>query len=229
MDITPAIISLKTTLAATFITFILGLWAAWYVANYNGKLKGLIDSILTLPLVLPPIVAGFALLVFFGAQGPFDGILKSLHTRIIFTWASTVIAATVVSFPLMYRTTRSAFEQIDKNVMNAAKTLGVSNSRIFFHIVIPLAWPGIAAATVLTFARALGEFGATVMVSGNIPGVTQTMPISIYFAIQSGDMKTASIWVVVIFLISVIVMTIMNYWTQIQTKIQQPFSNKTEV
>ena len=229
MDLTPAIISLKTTLAATFFTFILGLLAAWYVANYKGRLKGVIDSIFTLPLVLPPIVAGFALLIFFGRQGPLSGLLNLLHIKIVFTWSATVIAATLVSFPLMYKTSRSAFEQIDQNVINAAKTLGISHYRIFSQIVIPLAWPGIAAGTVLSFARALGEFGATIMVSGDIPGKTQTVPIALYFAIQNGDIKTASVWVIVIFSISLLVMSLLNYWTEIQSKILALFSNNSEV
>ncbi len=209
-DLTPAIISLKTSLTSTVFTFIIGLFAAWKVANYKGKLKGVIDGFLTLSLVMPPIVSGFAVLFFVGKKGPLGDLLDKLDTRIIFTWQATVIAAVVVSFPLMYVTAKGAFEQIDHNILNAARTLGSSETRVFWRVAVPLAWPGIAAATVLSFARALGEFGATVFVSGNIPGKTQTIPLALYFAVESGNYNAAYIWVLAIFIISLLAMVLVN-------------------
>ena len=182
--LTPLWISIRTSLLATIITFFLGIGTAYLVANYKGKGRGIIDSILTLPLVLPPTVLGFFLLLLFGKNGPAGKFLMNyFEINIIFSWTATVIAAVVVAFPIMYRTARSAFEQIDDNLISAAKTLGMSNWRIFYKISIPLAWPGIIGGVVLAFARALGEFGATLMIAGNIPGRTQTMPLAIFFHI----------------------------------------------
>ncbi|MCR4434977.1 MAG: molybdate ABC transporter permease subunit [Clostridiales bacterium] len=219
MDFSPLWISVKTALTATLVTFFFGLAAAWLVAGYRGKLKGLIDGVLTLPMVLPPTVVGFFLLVFFGKNGPAGKLLHALGTQVIFSWPATVIAASVVAFPLMYKTSRGALEQIDENIVNAARTLGVSEWKIFWKVTVPLAWPGIAAGTVLAFARALGEFGATLMIAGNIPGKTQTIPLAIFFAAEGGEMEKALAWVVFIFAVSLVVMTLMNYWTEYQAKI----------
>ena len=218
IDLSPLWISIKTAFAATFIIFFFGVASAWLVTVYRGKFKGLIDGILTLPMVLPPTVVGFILLIVFGRNGPVGKLLYSFGTQIIFSWFATVIAASVVAFPLMYKATRGAFEQIDGNIINAARTLGVSEWRIFWKVTIPLAWPGVAAGTVLAFARALGEFGATLMVAGNIPGKTQTIPIAIFFAAEGGEINKAFIWVVLIFILSLVVMTLMNYWTEYQRK-----------
>jgi len=200
------------------VTFFFGIAAACFVSGYRGKLKGLIDGVLTLPLVLPPTVVGFLLLILFGKNGPLGKFLMALGTSVIFSWPATVIAAAVVAFPLMYRTVRSAFEQIDQNIINAARTLGVSEWKIFWKITIPLSWPGVAAGTVLAFARALGDFGATLMIGGNIPGKTLTIPAAIFFAAEGGEMRKALIWVILIFIISLIVMTLMNYWNDYQRK-----------
>ena len=217
--ITPLWISIKTSLLATFITFFLGIGTAYIVANYKGKWKGFIDGIFTLPLILPPTVLGFFLLLICGKNGPIGKLLKLFDTNIIFSWTATVIAATVVAFPMMYRSARSAFEQIDTNLIAAAKTLGLSNWKIFYKIAIPLAWPGIIGGVVLSFARALGEFGATLMLAGNIPGRTQTMPLAIFFAVEGGDMKTAMLWVLIIVAISLFMIVILNYWSDIQLKL----------
>ncbi|SPF31923.1 molybdate transporter subunit; membrane component of ABC superfamily [Candidatus Desulfosporosinus infrequens] len=200
------------------MTFFFGIAAACLMAGYRGKFKGLIDGALTLPLVLPPTVVGFLLLILFGKNGPLGKLLMALGTSVIFSWPATVIAAAVVAFPLMYRTVRSAFEQIDQNIIYAARTLGVSEWKIFWKITIPLSWPGVAAGTVLAFARALGDFGATLMIGGNIPGRTLTIPAAIFFAAEGGEMRKALIWVILIFIISLIVMTLMNYWTDYQRK-----------
>lgn len=219
MDFSPVWISIKTALTSTVVAFFLGIAAAWYVAKYKGKLKGLIDSLLTLPMVLPPTVVGFFLLIVFGKNGPVGKLLYKLGIQIVFSWSATVIAASIVAFPLMYKTARGAFEQVDKNLIYAARTLGVPDRKIFWKITLPLAWPGVAAGTVLAFARALGEFGATLMIAGNIPGKTQTIPIAIYFASQNDEMGKALIWVLLIFAISLLVMTVMNYWMEYQKKI----------
>ena len=217
--LTPLWISLRTSLLATFITFFLGIGSAYLVANYKGKWRGLIDSLFILPLVLPPTVLGFFLLLLFGKNGPMGKLLALMDTSIIFTWSATVIAAVVVAFPMMYRSARSAFEQIDNNLISAAKTLGLSNWKIFYKIAIPLAWPGIIGGVVLSFARALGEFGATLMIAGNIPGKTQTMPLAIFFKVQAMDYTGAMLWVWTIVAISVVMILILNKWSDKQQKI----------
>ena len=219
MDFSPLWISLKTAFLATIITSIIGIFISYKMANYKGRGRGFIDGIFTLPLILPPTVIGFFLLLICGKNGVVGKIFMSFNKNIIFSWSATVIAATVVAFPMMYRTCRSAFEQIDKNMISAAGTLGLSETKIFFKIAIPLAWPGIIGGLVLSFARALGEFGATLMIAGNIPGRTQTMPVAIFFAVESGDMNKAMLWVLIIVAISFIMIFLLNYWSDIQQKL----------
>jgi len=217
-DLSPAWISIKVTLTATIIIFFLGLSIAWWMTNYKGRWQGLLDSIFTLPLVLPPTVAGFGILLLIGKHGPIGEFLNLFGINIIFSWYAAVIAAVVVAFPLMYKTSRGAFEQIDANILNAARTLGAKEWIVFWRVAVPLAWPGIAAAAALAFARSLGEFGATLMVAGSIPGKTQTIPIAIYFATQGGDMNVALVWVLIIFAISLTVLIFMNDWNNKQSK-----------
>ncbi|WP_297711944.1 molybdate ABC transporter permease subunit [Clostridium sp.] len=219
MDFSPLWISLKTAFLATIITSIIGIFISYKMANYKGRGRGIIDGIFTLPLILPPTVIGFFLLLLCGKNGFVGKIFMSFNKNIIFSWSATVIAATVVAFPMMYRTCRSAFEQIDKNMISAARTLGLSETKIFFKIAIPLAWPGIIGGLVLSFARALGEFGATLMIAGNIPGRTQTMPVAIFFAVESGDMNKAMLWVLIIVAISFIMIFLLNYWGDTQQKL----------
>ena len=219
MDFSPLWISLKTAFFATIITSIIGIFASYKMANYKGRGRGLIDGIFTLPLILPPTVIGFFLLLLCGKNGFVGKIFMNFNKNIIFSWSATVIAATVVAFPMMYRTCRSAFEQIDKNMISAARTLGLSETKIFFKIAIPLAWPGIIGGLVLSFARALGEFGATLMIAGNIPGRTQTMPVAIFFAVEGGDMNKAMLWVLIIVAISFIMIFLLNYWCDTQQKL----------
>ena len=219
MDFSPLWISLKTAFLATIITSIIGIFISYKMANYKGRGRGLIDGVFTLPLILPPTVIGFFLLLICGKNG-FEGkIFMSFNKNIIISWSATVITATVVAFPMMYRTCRSAFEQIDKNMISAARTLGLSETKIFFKIAIPLAWPGIIGGLVLSFARALGEFGATLMIAGNIPGKTQTMPVAIFFAVEGGDMNKAMLWVLIIVAISFIMIFLLNYWCDTQQKL----------
>ena len=219
MDFSPLWISLKTAFLATIITSIIGIFISYKMANYKGRGRGLIDGVFTLPLILPPTVIGFFLLLICGKNGFVGKIFMSFNKNIIFSWSATVIAATVVAFPMMYRTCRSAFEQIDKNMISAARTLGLSETKIFFKIAIPLAWPGIIGGFVLSFARALGEFGATLMIAGNIPGKTQTMPVAIFFAVEGGDMNKAMLWVLIIVAISFIMIFLLNYWCDTQQKL----------
>ena len=219
MDFSPLWISLKTAFLATIITSIIGIFISYKMANYKGRGRGFIDGIFTLPLILPPTVIGFFLLLLCGKNGFVGKIFMSFNKNIIFSWSATVIAATVVAFPMMYSTCRSAFEQIDKNMISAARTLGLSETKIFFKIAIPLAWPGIIGGLVLSFARALGEFGATLMIAGNIPGRTQTMPVAIFFAVEGGDMNKAMLWVLIIVAISFIMIFLLNFWSDKQQKL----------
>jgi molybdate transport system permease protein len=218
MDISPLWISLKVALLATFIAFFAGIYAARLVVKLK-RCRGLLDSLFTLPLVLPPTVVGFFLLLIFGKNGMLGQILGYFDVSVVFSWVGAVIASTVVSFPLMYRTARGAFEQIDLNLIFAARTIGMSENSIFWKIVIPLSWPGIIAGGILAFARALGEFGATIMLAGNIPGRTRTMSVAVYSAVQAGDRELAFRWVAVIMAISVAVILLMNYWSTYQNRL----------
>nr|WP_143765836.1 molybdate ABC transporter permease subunit [Clostridium beijerinckii] len=219
MDFSPLWISIKTATLSTVITFFLGIIVSYWMSNFKGKSKGIIDGLFTLPLILPPTVVGFFLLLICGKNGPIGKLLDLFNTSLIFSWSATVIAAIVVSFPMMYRTTRSAFEQIDINILSAARTLGLSEFRIFYKIAIPLAMPGIIGGLVLSFARAMGEFGATLMLAGNIPGKTQTMPLAIFFAAEGGDMQKAILWVIIIVTLSLFLILILNYWSEVQLKL----------
>lgn len=219
LDFSPLWISIKTSILSTIITFFIGIIVSYKMADYSGKGKGLIDGLLTLPLILPPTVIGFFLLLICGKNGPVGNLLAVFDKSIIFSWSATVIAAVVVSFPMMYRTSRAAFEQIDINIISAARTLGLSEFKIFYKIALPIAYPGIIGGLVLSFARAMGEFGATLMLAGNIPGRTQTMPLAIFFAAESGDYGKAMIWVLIIVSLSLALILILNYWSEIQLKL----------
>lgn len=211
LDYSPLWISLKTGIVATIISFFLGLYAARKVIKAGPKAKAIADGILTLPMVLPPTVAGFFLLLLFSKRRPLGAFLfNEMGIKIVQTWAGCIIAATVIAFPLMYRNARAAFEQIDVNLVYAGRTLGMSDLKIFWTIVIPSAGPGIAAGTILTFARALGEYGATSMLAGNIPHKTATISQRIAMVIQDGDYLTGGIWVIIVLLIAFGVIVIMN-------------------
>ncbi len=212
IDFRPFWVSLRTSAVAMLFVFVLGLLAAWFSQRINNRFKDVLDSILTIPLVLPPTVCGFLLLVAFGNSTPLGQWLISHNIALIFSWPAAVIAAIVVAFPLMYRTARGAFEGLDPSLSDAARTLGWSEMRIFFKLTMPLAWPSIAAGTVLAFARAMGEFGATLFVAGNYPGVTQTMPIAIYFEWMGGHSDVATFWVFVVILFSFVVILFVNWY-----------------
>src|ERR1700735_2863660 len=211
MDWSPLLISLATSLVATAVTLVAGLAAAAWRQNRAGAGAALVDGIFILPLVLPPTVVGFLLLLLFGRNGPLGTLLLQFGASVVFSWPATVIAATVVSFPLMYITARAALEQVDPHLLQAERTLGASEARIFREVALPLAWPGVLAGTILSFARAMGEFGATLMLAGNIPGRTQTMPIAIFSAAESGDMRAATIWVVLIVTLSLAIIRLLHY------------------
>ena len=211
-ELIPIWISLKTAGTATLITFILGIAAARWMAYGDFKGKNLLDGLFILPLVLPPTVLGFGLLLIFGKNGPLGQLLLYFDKTVIFSWSATVIASTVVAFPLMYQATRAAFEQIQPNLEDAARTLGATEWVVFWKVSMPLAWPGIAAGTILAFARSLGEFGATLMLAGNIPGKTQTAPLAIYFAVEAGRSDQALKWVLAILVISFASIIALNYW-----------------
>lgn len=212
LDWSPLFISLKTGIVETFISFFLGIYAARKVVKTTPGKKAVIDGILTLPMVLPPTVAGFFLLLIFSKRRPFGIFLyETFDIKVVQSWLGCIIAATVIAFPLMYRNARAAFEQLDVNLIYAGRTLGMSDIRIFWKVVIPSAGPGIASGTILTFARALGEYGATSMLAGNIPGKTGTISQKIAMVIQDGDYATAGVWVAIVMLIAFLVIFSMNF------------------
>jgi molybdate transport system permease protein len=216
MDLSPLWISLATSVTATAITFVVGLAAAVWRERYTSPAMALVDGIFLLPLVLPPTVVGFLLLLLFGRNGLLGKLLLHFGATIVFSWPATVIAAAVVAFPLMYLTSRAALEQVQPELLQAARTLGASEWRVFREIALPLAWPGVLAGTILSFARALGEFGATLMIAGNIPGKTETIPIAIYFAVEADEMQRALTWCAVDVVISLALLSGLYYWTRAQ-------------
>ena len=209
----PLIITLKTATVATVITFLLGIALAYFVSNLRRG-KTFLDAIILLPMVLPPTVVGFFLLLIFGKRSPIGKFLLQFDISLVFTWQAAVIAAVVVSLPLMYRTTRAAFEQLDPNIIYAARTLGVSEWKIFWHVLIPNARHGILAGLVLSFTRAMGEFGATIMFAGNVPGKTQTLSTAIYAAVQANDYYLATKWATVLVALSLIFIWLLNNRTR---------------
>ena len=211
--LSPLIISLEVAGLSTVFTFFLGIALAYGVLQLRSRLAGTIaDAVITMPLVLPPTVVGFFLLLLLGKRSAIGSALLALDLPLVFTWRAAVIAAVIVSLPLMYRTARGAFEAIDQNMIHAAQTLGVSNGRIFWRIIVPNARHGILAGLVLSFARALGEFGATIMFAGNIPGRTQTMSTAIYAAVQANDYDLALRWAIIISLFSLFFIGAMNLY-----------------
>lgn len=211
LDWSPLYISVKTGIVATIISFFLGIYAARRVLKASDRVRAVVDGILTMPLVLPPTVAGFFLLLFFSRRRPLGILLyEEFGIKVVQSWLGCIIAATVIAFPLMYRNARAAFEQIDANLVYAARTLGMSEIRIFWTVVMPTAGPGIASGTILTFARALGEYGATSMLAGNIPGKTATVSQRIAMVIQDGDYVTAGVWTAVVIVIAFVFILVMN-------------------
>lgn len=214
LDWSPLFISLKTGVIATVISFFLGLFTAWKVVHTGTRLRAVLDGILTLPMVLPPTASGFFLLMLFSRRRLVGEFLDTtFDVKIVQSFAGCVIAAVIIAFPLMYRNVRAAFEQVDKNLVYAGRTLGMSEREIFWKVVIPAAKPGILSGMVLTFARALGEYGATSMLAGNIPGKTGTVSQKIAMVIQDGDYTTAGFWTAVVVLIAFVIIFFMNIFS----------------
>lgn len=215
IDLSPLIISLRTATLSIIVTFFLGVAAAQLVYRLKSKtMKTILDGLFTLPLVFPPTVAGFFLLYIFGMRRPIGKFfIEYFAVKVAFSWGATVLAAVVISFPLMYRAARGAFEQVDPDILSAGRTIGMSEWKIFWKVQLPIAWPGVISGAVLAFARGLGEFGATAMIAGNIKGKTRTLPLAVYSAVASGNMKEAGEYVAVLVCISFIVVVCMNYFS----------------
>ena len=193
----PLLLSLKVALWATGINLVLGVAVAYGLSRSRSRLNATVDALLTLPLVLPPTVLGYYLLVLLGRRGLIGGWLDDLGLNPVFTWQGAVIAATLAAFPLVQKAARAAFEGVDVQLEDAAKVLGLKPLAVFVRVSLPLAMRGIVAGALLAFARALGEFGATLMIAGNLPGRTQTLSVAIYSAIEAGDDAGANLLVLV--------------------------------
>lgn len=222
IDFSPIWISLKTAIVTIAIVFFLGILAAWWVVRRENELsKIFVDGILSLPLVLPPTVTGFFLLYVFGnnrAVGQFFN--QQFGVQIAFSWVATVLAAAVISFPLMYRSARGAFEQVDVELLQAGRTLGMSEWSIFRKVLLPNALPGIVSGGILAFARGLGEFGATAMIAGNIAGKTRTLPLAVYSSVVSGEMSEAAYYVAIVVVICLAMVVGLNWYLYLCKKRQ---------
>ena len=212
-DWSPLWISVQVAVLATVCSVILGTALVYGVMKLK-KLRPLADAVLTLPLVLPPTVVGFFLLILLGKNSVIGQFFNEIGLPFIFTMRGAVAAAFVVSFPLMYRSARGAMEQMDRQLLYAARTLGANEGKIFFRVILPNCRSGIFAGTILAFARAMGEFGATIMLAGNIPGKTQTMALAVYTAVQGGNREEAFQWAVIIVLMSAAAILAINYFEQ---------------
>jgi len=209
----PILLSLKVALVAVAVDSVIGVVVARAMARNDFPGKNVLESLIILPMVLPPTVLGYGLLILLGKRGLIGRfLLETFDLQLIFTWWAAAVASAVVSFPLMYQSAKAAFAGVDISLEQAARTLGARELRIFLTVTLPLAWPGILAGLVLSFARALGEFGATLMVAGNIPGKTQTIPLAIYFAVETGDTAAARDLVLVITALSFATVFWLNWW-----------------
>ncbi|SKB55796.1 molybdate ABC transporter permease subunit [Luteibacter sp. 22Crub2.1] len=218
----PLALSLKVALWATAINLVLGVAVAFALSRWRSPARELVDSILTLPLVLPPTVLGYYLLVLLGRKGTFGGWLDRHGIELVFTWQGAVIASTLVAFPLVQKAARAAFEAVDPQLESAARVLGLREVAVFFRVSLPLAARGITAGALLAFARALGEFGATLMIAGNLPGRTQTLSVAIYAAVQAGHDDTAAIMVVVTSVTCVVALLLAGWLSPDHTRRSRP-------
>lgn len=210
--------SLRIAAISCIIVFFTGIWAAYYVARMPRAVKGLLDVVLTLPMVLPPTVCGYFLLILFGVKRPLGMFLANFGIKFVMTWYGGILAATAVAFPLMYRTARGAFESFDETLAYAGRTLGLSNTYIFWRIRMPACRQGILAGTVLAFARALGEYGATSMLIGYTPGKTATISTTVYQLWRTNDEAGAFKWVMINLVISTVVLLVVNMLEERQKK-----------
>ena len=216
----PVFLSVKVASISLVLVSVFGVSAAFLLRSREFPGKAALEALFTLPLVLPPVVTGFLLLLLIGKQGPLGRFLTEIFdTQIIFTPYAAVLAGTCVAFPLMYQSAKAAFAAVDRDLEDAARTLGSSEWRVFWTITVPLAWPGLVAGMILSFSRALGEFGATIMVAGNIPGKTQTIPLAIYFAAEANDLTLAGIYVLIISLLTFSIILWLNLWSKSRTKL----------
>jgi molybdate transport system permease protein len=207
MSLTPLLLTLKVAGVATLAAFAVGVAAAFFLTRVRFRGEDWADAALTLPLVMPPTVLGYYLIVLFGRNGWFGRWLyETCGATLIFTWQGAALASTVVSLPLVFKAARSAFEGVDPNFEKAARTLGLSEAGVFLRVSFPLAWHGILAGTMLAFARAMGEFGATLMIAGNLPGKTQTLSLAVYDAVQAGNGRLATTLVVITSLVCMLVL-----------------------
>ena len=203
----PLLLTLKVAGSATLLAFVLGVGLAWFIARFDFPGREVADAVMTLPMVMPPTVLGYDLLVLIGRRGWLGGWLdRTLGINLMFTWQGAVIAAAIVSLPLVYKGARAAFEEVSRQTENAARVLGASEWTVFVRVTLPLAWRGILAGVMLSFARAMGEFGATLMVAGSIPGRTQTLSIAVYEAVQAGRDDVANFLVVVTSVVCILVL-----------------------
>lgn len=213
MLLPPILLSLRIATIATIFSFLFGVFFAYILSRKRIPGKSIWETLLILPMVLPPSVMGYLLLIAFGKRGWIGGfLLETFHIQIVFTWVGAVIASCVVSLPLMYQNVKSAFISLDPIYERAAQTLGSSEWKIFRTVIFPLAWPGIISGIALAFARAIGEFGATMMIAGNIPGKTQTIPTAIYFAVESGNTGAANALVIIMVFFSFALILGLNAW-----------------
>ena len=211
INLFPLYLSFQVTITATAISIAVGIPIAYFLSRGKGKLVDFLDTLTNLPVVLPPTVLGYYLLVLLGRQSPIGQFFENtFHTMIVFTPGGAVIAATVASIPFLIKSSKTAFLEVNEDFLNAARLLGRNEFNIFCSIVIPVAWRGILAGITMSFVRALGDFGTTLMVSGSIPNKTLTMPIAIYDALQAGDVKLANLLVFIMTGIAVIMLFIIN-------------------
>lgn len=219
MVLYPLYNSLRISLIATVITLCLGILAAYYIVKLPKWVKGILDTILTIPMVLPPTVVGFLILMVISPNSALGRLIKQyFHTTITMKWYAAIIAVVIVTFPLMYRTVRSTFEAFDQTLIYAGETLGLSNSYIFFHILLPNCKSGIIAGIILSFARGLGEYGATSMVAGYIAGKTATISTTVAYYWQTNQEQEALHWVIINIMISLAVMFTINYFEKKKTR-----------
>ena len=204
----PLMLSLKVAGWATALNLVFGVAAGFGLSRWRSGARDVVDSLLTLPLVMPPTVLGYYLLVLLGRRGPIGAWLDTFGVRLVFTWEGAVIASMIAAFPLVLKAARSAFEAVDPQFEHAARTLGIGEAALFFRVTLPLAARGILGGALLAFARALGEFGATLMIAGNLPGRTQTLSVAVYSAVQAGDDRTANLLVLVTSVVCVIVLLV---------------------
>jgi molybdate transport system permease protein len=211
IDWFPLWLSLRVAALSTCAAFLIGIAIAYVLANYGFRGREVLDAAVTLPVVLPPTVLGYYLLVLIGRGTPLGSFYEWLFgTPLVFTWQAAVVAAFLHSAPLLVKSARAALESVDHSYERAARSLGASELRLFLRVTLPLAWRSILAATALCFARAMGDFGATLMVAGNIPGRTQTVAIAIYDAVEAGDGRVARILVIAVSLLVMVILTLAN-------------------